>query len=60
MQENMGSFKYNISNNGNQIQLLCTQEINQAVISAEYYEILKDFFKQIVNKQTEKIVLKKS
>ncbi|WP_445452869.1 transglutaminase domain-containing protein [Flavobacterium sp. 25HG05S-40] len=58
--ENLGNFKYNISSNGNQIQLLYTQDINQAVIGAEYYEALKNFFKEIVNKQTEKIVLKKA
>jgi cyclophilin family peptidyl-prolyl cis-trans isomerase len=57
--ENLGSFKYNISNNGNQIQLLYTQDLNKAVIQAEYYEALKNFFREIVNKQTEKIVLKK-
>jgi hypothetical protein len=59
MPENLGNFKYNISNNGNQIQLLYTQDINQAVIEPEYYEALKNFFKEIVIKQTEKIVLKK-
>jgi len=60
MPDNLGSFKYNISNNGNQIQLQYTQDINQAIIGSEYYEVLKNFFREIVNKQTEKIVLKKS
>jgi len=59
MPDNLGSFKYNISNNGNQIQLQYTQDINQAIIGSEYYEVLKNFFREIVNKQTEKIVLKK-
>lgn len=59
MPENIGNFKYNITNNGKQIQLLYTQDLNQAVIEPEYYETLKNFFKQIVEKQTEKIVLKK-
>ena len=60
MPENLGNFKYNISNNGNQIQLLYTLDINQAIIGSEDYDILKNFFKEVVNKQTEKIVLKKS
>lgn len=61
MPDNIGSFRYNINNiNGNQIQLLFTIDINQAVITPEYYEALKNFYKEIVNKQTEKIVLKKS
>jgi len=57
--ENLGSFKYNITNNGKQIQLLFIQDINQAIISNEYYDVLKSFYKEIVDKQTEKIVLKK-
>lgn len=60
MPENLGTFKYNVSSNGNQIQLLFIQEINQAIIGAEYYESLKSFFKEIVDKQKEKIVLKKA
>ncbi|MEO5776817.1 MAG: DUF3857 domain-containing protein [Flavobacterium sp.] len=60
MPDGLGSFKYLISNTGNQIQLLYTLDINQAIIGAEYYSVLKDFFKEIVNKQTEKIVLKKA
>lgn len=59
MPKNIGSFKYSCSNTGNQVQLLFTQDINEAVIDAEYYEALKNFFKEIINKQTEKIVLKK-
>ncbi|QBZ97556.1 DUF3857 domain-containing protein [Flavobacterium sangjuense] len=60
MPENIGSFKYIISNTGNQIQLLYTHDTNQAIIGSEYYEALKNFYKEIVNKQTEKIVLKKA
>lgn len=59
MPESLGNLKYNISSNGNQIQVLYTQDINQAVIDSDYYEALKNFFKEIVSKQTEKIVLKK-
>jgi len=57
---NLGNFKYVISNNGSQVQLLFTLDINQAVIDSDYYEALKKFYKEIVNKQTEKIVLKKT
>jgi hypothetical protein len=59
MPENMGSLKYVISNTSGQIQVLYTLDINQAIIGSEYYELLKGFYKEIVNKQTEKIVLKK-
>ncbi len=57
--DNVAKFSYNITKNNNQIQLLYSLDINQAIISPEYYETLKNFFKEIVNKQTEKIVLKK-
>ncbi|WP_333878295.1 DUF3857 domain-containing protein [Flavobacterium sp.] len=59
MPDNLGSVKYNISVNGNQIQTLYSLDINQAIISNEYYDALKSFFKEIIAKQTEKIVLKK-
>lgn len=57
--DNKGNFKYNISNNGNQIQLMFTLDINDAIITSDIYEEVKLFFKEIVDKQTEKIVLKK-
>jgi hypothetical protein len=59
MPDNLASFKYLISNNGKQIQLLYTHDTNQAIIGSEYYDELKRFYKEIVAKQTEKIVLKK-
>lgn len=54
-----GNFKYNISSNGNQIQLMYTYDINTAIIPSENYEEIKAFFKEMINKQTEKVVLKK-
>jgi len=60
MPDELANFKYNISNNGNQVQILYTSDINQSIISNEYYEALKSFYKEIVDKQTEKIVLKKA
>lgn len=59
MSDELANFKYDIVNNGNQIQLLYSFDINQAIIGAEYYDELKSFYKEIVNKQTEKVVLKK-
>ena len=56
----LGNFKYMISANGNQIQLYYVLDINQAIIGSENYDLLKNFYKEIVNKQTEKIVIKKS
>ncbi|MET0760481.1 MAG: transglutaminase domain-containing protein [Flavobacterium sp.] len=60
IQDNMANFKYNISSNGKQCQLLFTIDINQAIIGSEYYEALKSFYKEMVDKQNEKIVLIKN
>ena len=58
--DDLANFKYNVSNNGTQLQLIYSLDINSAIITPEYYEALKSFFKEVVNKQTEKIVLKKA
>lgn len=57
--ENMAVFKYLISNTGNRIQLRITTTINAAIVSSEFYPTLKDFFQKAIDKQNEKIVLKK-
>ncbi|MDH3381916.1 MAG: transglutaminase, partial [Flavobacteriaceae bacterium] len=54
-----GAFKFIISNVSNTIQLLCSLEMKTAIIPNQDYETLKLFFKEIVNKQSEKVVLKK-
>lgn len=59
MPENMANFKYNLSNNGNQLQIIYSIDINRAVIGSEDYEILKDFYKEVINKHSEKVVIKK-
>lgn len=58
--DDIGSFKYNISNVENKIQLSVSATINFAIVSAEYYDILKDFYQKMIEKETEKIVLVKS
>ena len=60
MRDNLGSFRFNISNNDRQIQLVVTQNINSAIFYAEYYDELKAFFSEIIKKETEKIILKKA
>ena len=57
--ENVGTFKYFIANEGNKIQISITENINTAIVPAEFYDVLKDFFQQMIDKQNEKIVLKK-
>jgi hypothetical protein len=59
MPDNYARFSYEISKNNNQIQLSYILDINKVVIENNYYDSLKDFFKELVNKNNEHIVLKK-
>ncbi|HMI08329.1 MAG TPA: transglutaminase domain-containing protein, partial [Flavobacterium sp.] len=58
--ENMGAFKYAIGNTGNKIQITITEDINTAIISSEYYDVVKEFFQKIIDQSNEKIVLVKA
>ncbi len=58
--ENMGEFKYVIVKKGaNKLQVLTSIKFNTPIIPPNYYVELKGFFKQVVEKQTEKVVLTK-
>lgn len=60
MEDNIASFKYNIAASGNQIQVVVAMEMNYSSISPQYYNSLKAFYKEMIDKQNEKIVLKKT
>ncbi|SHF69050.1 hypothetical protein SAMN05443549_10124 [Flavobacterium fluvii] len=57
--ENVGLFAFNILSEQNKIQIVITKEINNAIVSENFYPVLKDFYQQMIDKQNEKIVLKK-
>ncbi|KQC29858.1 DUF3857 domain-containing protein [Flagellimonas eckloniae] len=57
MDEKMGSFSYAVAANGKYLQVAVRFSINQAIIGADHYLQLKEFFKMAIEKQTEKIVL---
>lgn len=59
MPNKYGSFNYTISNENSQIQLVVALDIATSIISAEDYDILKEFFKVAIDKEKEKVVLKK-
>ncbi|MES2545852.1 MAG: DUF3857 domain-containing protein [Bacteroidota bacterium] len=59
MPNNLGSFNYTVSRNGNQVQLLMDLDFNQAVIEASNYYVLKNFYKEMYEKQNEKVILVK-
>jgi hypothetical protein len=53
------SFLINVVNEGNRVQILVTKEINLAIIHADFYDSIKEFYQKMIDKQNEKIVLKK-
>lgn len=59
IENNVSTFKYLTASNGNQIQLSAVHEINNSSVPADYYSSLKTFYGQVVEKEKEKIVLKK-
>ncbi|AOC95138.1 hypothetical protein BB050_02015 [Flavobacterium anhuiense] len=59
MENNLGSFKFNIAANDNLLQLNIMHQINEAIVTTEQYEMLKEYYKSMIAKQTEKIVLKR-
>lgn len=58
--DGLGAFKYNLAQDGKNLQLVVSVEINQAVIPPTHYEVLKTFYAGLVEKETEKIVLTKN
>jgi len=57
--ENLGAFKYVVVNKGDMLQLIVDSTINTSIISPEYYVYLKEYFKQYIEKENEKVVLKR-
>ncbi|RZJ66478.1 MAG: DUF3857 domain-containing protein [Flavobacterium sp.] len=56
---NIGIFKYSILPKGDHVQIVVQYEISTAIVPEDGYEILKEFFSQMISKQQQKIVLKK-
>ena len=55
--DGMGTFKYQVSQLGNTVKVMSLLEINTPIIKADYYKGLKEFYRNVVEKQTEKVVL---
>lgn len=55
--DNMGVFKFLVKGEANKIRVTSILQFKDSFISPEYYQDVKSFFKKIVEKQTEKIVL---
>jgi len=59
MEDGLGSCVYLSNVNGNSIQISISHQINTPIVPADYYSMLKDFYLAMINKETEKIILKK-
>ena len=57
--ENVTSFTFNAEISNNNIQIVIVKESNKQLVSSGFYPVLKDFYKQMIDKLNEKIVLKK-
>lgn len=57
--DKIGTFKFLITKTETNIQVAITKDLTTAIVSPEYYPDLKGFLQQIMDKQNEKIVLKK-
>lgn len=57
--DSVASFSLDTLLVGNKIQIQVSMELNKAIVSADYYDALKDFFQKIIEKEKEQIVLKK-
>lgn len=57
MSDDFGVFKFQATQTGNKIKVLSIVQFNKAIVTPEYYQELKEFYKRLVKKQTEKIIL---
>ena len=57
--DDLGSFTYKIEENKENLQVLVDFKIKAAVLPAVHYEAVKQLYKIIVEKETEKVVLSK-
>jgi hypothetical protein len=58
--DDIAAFKYMIGTTGNKVQITITSDINAAIVPADYYDIIKEYFQKMIAQQNEKIVLVKT
>ncbi|WP_273276473.1 DUF3857 domain-containing protein [Maribacter polysiphoniae] len=59
MPEKQASFIYKLGANANSVQLYVEEQMNVPIVQAKNYTILKNYYKSIIEKQLEKVVLSK-
>lgn len=58
--DGIGAFKYMLTSSENKIQIMVSFGINRSMLPADYYEVIRDFYQKVIDKENEKIVLIKS
>ena len=58
--EGLGKFTYNISASGSHISLRVEMEMNTPIFPPQYYQNLKELYRQVVEKESEKVILVKT
>ncbi len=56
---NSAKFTYSVNQAGNLLSIVCNFQINQSIFSQLDYPNLREFYNQVVAKQSEQVVLKK-
>ncbi|RDY58865.1 DUF3857 domain-containing protein [Flagellimonas nanhaiensis] len=57
--EKLGTFSYQIVAQGSQVNVNVSMQLASAIFPANYYDILKEYYKKMVEKEAEKMVLSK-
>ena len=57
--EYVAKFEFMATVLGDKIQITIIKELNKKMVSDSFYPVLKDFYKQMIEKESEKIVFKK-
>ncbi len=57
--DDVGKYKFQISQKGNTIQLVVSSDIKKALMSPVYYPQIKQYFSEMITKESEKVVLTK-
>ncbi|KPM32392.1 Transglutaminase domain-containing protein [Croceitalea dokdonensis DOKDO 023] len=55
----LGTFTYMVKVTASKLNILVNYEINQSIVYPENYDFLKEFYKQIITKEAEPLVLSK-
>ena len=58
--DNIGTFSYVVENTDNKIKMIITTTMNTAIVPADFYDVLKEFYQGMITKENEKIILTKN